>query len=119
MRMEIRYIIALCVSIVLIGGSFYAGQKSVNIPTFGSISQAKQTLLEDNVEQYTRLKEAPVWDTDIISTEEMSNAYINVAYKYGVTNEILKESGGNLQLAIQKKMSEQSVLCNDSKTNQI
>ena len=101
------------------GGSFYAGQASVEPMTFGAVNEAKQKLLDDNVEQYTRLKEAPVWDISVVTAEEMTQAYINVSKAYNVTAEELKTSGGNLQLAIQGEMAKQSVLCNNSKTNQL
>lgn len=106
-------LIALISSILLMGGSFYAGQVSVEPMSFGAMTETKQQLLEENVEQSTRLKEAPTWDTSIITSSEISQAYIDVAIKYKVSEMDVKETGGNLQTAIQKKMAEQSVLCSD------
>ena len=83
------------------------------------IDESKQSILADNVEQHTRLKQPPVWDTSIVSSKEITQAYIDIGNKYGVTEKDITDSGGNLQTAIQTKMAEQFLLCDNPTTNKI
>ena len=103
--------VAIIATLLGAGGMFLFTNQPQN---FGAIqTDTKSKLLSDNVEQHTRLKEPPVWDTSIVTSEEMSQAYINTAAKYEVTTQDIKDAGGNIQTAIQEKMALKSKLCND------
>ena len=68
-------------------------------------------ILADNVELHSRLKEPPVWDTSVATSKEVTDAYIAVASKYGVTAKDIANSGGNLQVAIQVKLQAANLMC--------
>lgn len=80
-------------------------------PNTTALENAKVTVLQDNVESHSRLKEPPVWDTSVATSNEIVDAYIKVAEKYGVTDKDITASGGNLQTAIQVKLLARGLLC--------
>ena len=79
--------------------------------TLQTIEPVNPLILQDNVESHSRLKEPPVWDTSIVSSQEVTDAYIAVASKYGVTAKDIANSGGNLQVAIQVKLQAANLMC--------
>ena len=78
--------------------------------TIQTIEPANSLILKENVELHSRLKEPPLWDTSVVSSQEITDAYIAVSEKYGITANDLTAAGGNLQMAIQAKMPPQ-LLC--------
>ena len=88
--------------------------------TFGAFDVKPDSLiLADNIEQHSRLKQPPVWDTSIVSSKEMTQAYIDVAKKYDVSAKDIVDAGGNIQLAIQRKMAGLLLLCDNANTNKL
>ena len=88
---------------------------------FGAVASppANPLILADNVEQHTRLKQPPTWNISVASSQEIADAYIAVASKYGVTAKDISNAGGNIQLAIQKKMATMFLLCDNANTNKL
>lgn len=84
-----------------------------------TLTSANPLLIKENVELHSRLKEPPIWDTSIVSQKEITDAYIAVAKKYGVTADDLTKAGGNLQTAIQAKMATMLLLCDNANTSKI
>lgn len=77
----------------------------------GGTADKTQRILDENVELHTRLNEPAVLDLSIITSKEISQAYINIAEKYGVTAGDIINAGNNIQEAIKVKMVQQSLLC--------
>ena len=75
-------------------GSALLGGGAVFGATIQPADTTKPVILSENVELHSRLKEPPTLDTKYVSTKEMSDAYIQVAEKYGVTTEDLANAGG-------------------------
>lgn len=97
--------LATAISSALLGGAVVFG---VNPQTSDT---AKAVILANNVEQSSRLLEAPTWDASIVSATEITDAYMIIAQKYGVTTTDITNAGGNIQAAIQVKLAEQGKLC--------
>ena len=113
-----NYLVAIIASILLMGGSFYAGR--VSAPSehiFGAAEAAKQALLKKNVEVETRLKQPIEWDVSVATAKEITAAITEVASLYSVSNQDILDAGGNVQAAIQVKMGEQSKLCSNPNSN--
>ena len=112
-----NYSIAILASILLMGGSFYAGRVSAPEPILGAADVAKQALLKKNVEVETRLKQPIEWDVSVATAKEITAAITEVASLYSVSNQDILDAGGNVQAAIQVKMGEQSKLCSNPNSN--
>lgn len=105
-----KHIITAVGSALLAGGAVYG---AVQAPAPDPI------ILADNVEQHSRLKQPPIWNTSIVSSIEMTKAYTDVAKKYNVSTQDITNAGGNIQLAIQKKMATMLLLCDNANTNKL
>lgn len=82
-----------------IGGAFLGGTV-IGITT----APTESLIIKENIELHSRLNEPPIWDTSVVSQKKVTDAYIAVAEKYGVTASDITNAGGNLQTAIQNKM---------------
>ena len=101
-------------------GSAIIGGSAVLGATFGAVDvKPDPIILADNIEQHTRLKQLPVWDTSVVTSEEITQAYIDVGKKYGVTKADLDAAESNLQVAIQTKMAAQLLICDNPNTNKL
>ena len=69
------------------------------------------TILKQNVELHSRLNEPVVWDTSVVTAEEISQAYVDEANALGVTSDDIFKESGNIQTAIQVKLSALGLMC--------
>ena len=96
-----KKLIATALGGALLGG---AGTLAIDASEAEKNVFIKEALLSENVELHTRLNEPPTWDASLVSAEEMSEAYADVAEKYEVTVSDLDKAEGNVQAAIQSKI---------------
>ena len=68
-------------------------------------------ILKQNVELHSRLREPMVWDTNVATSEEITQAYSDKAKELGVTAEDITAVGGNIQTAIQVKLQARGLMC--------
>ena len=92
-------------------GSALLGAGAMFGATIQTVEPANPLILKENIELHSRLNEPPVWDTSTVSSQEITDAYIKVAEKYGVTAKDITISGGNLQTAIQAKLQNAGLMC--------
>lgn len=85
------------------GGAVFAG--------IDLTSQVKPTILKQNVELHSRLNEPMVWDTSVATANDISQAYVDEANALGVTSSDILKAGGNIQTAIQEKLSALGKMC--------
>ena len=71
----------------LIGGtySFTLGEISSLQAEADKLQQEKHLILKNNVWLQARLNQIPVWNTDTVSAEEMTAAYVEKANEEGAT----------------------------------
>ncbi len=72
---------------------------------------AKQLILKDNAELHSRLNEPMLWDTSVASSQDISQAYVDVANSLGVTSADIISTGNNVQTAIQVKLQKLNKMC--------
>lgn len=70
-----------------------------------TLQTEKNTLLQDNIWKDVRLGEAPEWDISVVSSKEMTDAYVAVA------NELNAKTDPNLYTALREKAVEMGVEC--------
>jgi len=68
-------------------------------------------ILKQNVELHSRLNEPVVWDVSVVTADELSQAYIDTAEKFQITESEIYATDGNIQTAIQVELQKQGLMC--------
>lgn len=99
-----KKIIATALGSALLAGTGVVALTS-DSATVAQLKEEKAIILQDNIWKDVRLGEIPEWNPDIVSAEEMTAAYVDLANKQNAKNI------PNLYDGLTEKATEQGILC--------